>query len=1056
MSTTTQGTAVRVRRAWLAMAIGLLCVVLPPAAADGAPGVGSPAWTVSLSSYPTAFSSGQVASGKGPPGFLMVATNVGGAPTSGQFTLSAELPPGVKPTLASGGSGRYGSGSTDLSCKVEGNIVACSGGAPALAAGQVAAATIPVAVSASAPPSLTTTAAVEGGGAAAASVSLDTPVDAGATRFSLLASSTQPANLATAADGAAVTQAGSHPFEVRVGFGFPTELSPGGSFQASGGGVRDLAVDLPRGLVANPYATATRCTETQLEIAEIGCPDSSQIGLLRLDFSFGEAPLPSLLPLYNMVPPGGTAVEFGAEVVEGLVVHMSGGLRTDGDLGLYASVTDIPAKLPVAGAEVTLWGDPSDPRHDRVRGRCIKTGAACPVEAEPTPFLTMPTSCGEPPTAVSRADSWLEPDVESSIASVFPALDGCNRLGFDPSLEAAPTSGLAGAPTGLDLAVRMPQATGAEGLAEASLRDATLLLPEGLALNPGGADGLSACSPAQIGLETAPGDRPIRFDAAVPGCPDAAKIGTAEARTPLVDHPLSGSVYVAEQERNPFGSRFALYLTLVDPATGIVVKLAGRVDADPTGGRLTVRFADLPQLPIEELRATFFGGPRAVLRTPPGCGRYATEARLVPWSSPETLDANRSAEFDIDAAAGGDCSSGDRGPSGDAELEAGSAAPRAGAYSPFILRVSRLDGSRALTGIRVRLPAGVSAKISGVERCPPAEAAAGDCPATSAVGDVDLVAGQGSSPLHLGGTAYLGGPYGSAPLSLVAVVPAVAGPFDLGRVVVRVALEIDRRTAAVHAVSDPFPDFVGGVPVDLRSLRVGLDRRGFARTPTSCEPLEITAAALRAGSSTDLTQRYQVGSCSRLAFAPRASARLLGPSHRGAHPSLRVAIAQPRAGAALRRVAFVLPSAQLLDSSHIRGVCDRSDFAARRCDAKARYGRLRVWSPLLEKPLAGPVFLRSGSGRLPDLAAALHGEVDLDLVGRLDTFRGRLRGTFQALPDLPLGRAVLTLRGGRGGLLVNTGGLCARSPRLRFSMLAHSGDTRMLRPRLRGICRGAN
>lgn len=1029
----------------LALASILLATASWPSVASAAP---SPAWSVSLNSYPTVFSPGEVAAAeRRPPGLLLVATNIGAAATSGGFSLTASLPPGLEPTTAAGAVGSYGSAATPLACELDGNAIACTGGKPGLQAGQIAVVQIPVSVSAPAPSSLTTAAAVEGGGAAASSVSLETRVDSGPIPFSLLSAATRPGELATGPDGAAVTQAGSHPYEVRASFGFPTEATPEGILQAVEGGVKDLAVDLPRGLVANAQATATRCTEDQLETDGVGCPDSSQVGLLRLDLSFGEAPVPSLLPLYNMVPPGGTAVEFGAVVVEGLMVHVSGGLRTGGDLGLSATVENIPAKAAVAAAEVALWGDPSDPGHDRVRGQCIKSGAACPTESVPGHFLTMPTHCGGPLTTVLRAASWLHPDAETLVTSSSAALDGCNRLEFAPSLEAVPTSRLAGVPTGMALAVRMPQADDGDGLSEASLRDAALRLPEGMVLSPAAADGLAACSPAQIGLGSAPGERPIRFGAAPPTCPDAAKIGSVEARTPLIGHVLRGSVFVAEQGRNPFGSRFAVYLTLEDPDTGIVVKLAGRVDADPASGRLTARFEELPQLPLEELRAAFFEGPRAVLRTPPVCGGYEAEANLVPWSSPETLDAERSSGFAVEAAPRGGCPGSEAALPPDAELQAGSAAPRAGAYSPFVMRLSRPDGSQALTGVDVRLPAGVGARLAGVKRCPAAAADPGACPAGAAVGKVTLLAGAGPLPLRLMGSVYLAGPYRGAPISLLATVPAVAGPFDLGSVTVRVALEIDRRTAAVHAVSDPLPTIVGGVPVDLRSLQISLDRPGFARTPTSCEPMTVAGTALLGSGSRALSQRYQVGGCSRLAFAPRASARLLGSTRRGAHPGLRVAVAPSRAGAALRRVGFTLPSTQLLDSTHIRGIC-----AAEPCGASSRYGRLQVWSPLLDEPLAGPVFLRAGPHRLPDLSAALRGEVEMDLVGRLDSVRGRLRGTFQALPDAPLSRAVLTMRGGPRGLFVNTGGFCARQPRVELATLAHNGDSRNLQPRLRGRC----
>jgi hypothetical protein len=245
---------------------------------------------------------------------------------------------------------------------------------------------------------------------------------------------------------------------------------------------------------------------------------------------------------------------------------------------------------------------------------------------------------------------------------------------------------------------------------------------------------------------------------------------------------------------------------------------------------------------------------------------------------------------------------------------------------------------------------------------------------------------------------------------------------------------------------------IGGVPVDLRSLQVSLDRQRFTRTPTSCDPAAIAGVALSPSGSSALSQRYQVGECSRLRFAPRASARLVGSTRRGAHPGLRVVIAQSRPGAALRRARFTLPATQLLDSRHIRGICAAAEFAVGACEDSSEYGRLKVWSPLLEEPLAGPVYLRAGQHRLPDLATSLRGAVELNLVGRLDASHGRLRGTFQALPDVPLSRAVLTMHGGRRGLFVNSGGFCARESRVGFTLLAHNAASRQLGPRLQGEC----
>jgi hypothetical protein len=704
---------------------------------------------------------------------------------------------------------------------------------------------------------------------------------------------------------------------------------------------------------------------------------------------------------------------------------------------------------------VTLWGNPTDPSHDYVRGSCLASGSACPVERSGAAFLTLPSACGGPLRTVARADSWIEPGKSVEMESTSPAIDGCGRLDFEPTITSQPTTPLADSPSGLDLGIHLPQYDDFAGLAEANLKDATVTLPEGVAINPAAADGLAACSPAEIGLLTPVGQSAGRFNAAPAACPDGAKIGTVELDTPLIDHPLAGAIYVAEPFENPYGSRLAVYLAIDDPQSGIVAKLAGRVDADPVSGRLTVSLAGLPQLPIEKLEARFFAGPRALLRTPIGCGSYSTRADLTPWSTPEGLDAARSDAFIIGAAPGGAAGC----PSGEAEapnrpgFSAGTAAPGAGAYSPFVLRLDREDGSQRLAALDTTLPAGLAGKLTGVPRCPDPQLAAGSCPAAAELGTVDIGAGAGPVPLDLGGHVYLAGPYKGAPLSLAIVTPAVAGPFDLGTVVVRVALYVDKRSARIHAVSDPLPTILQGVPLDVRSLALDLDRPSFTRNPTSCDPMSVAAIATSAaGQSVPLSSPFQVGNCSRLGFKPRVSVRFLGPTHRGAHPSFRTTLRARGGDANIRRVAVTLPGTELLDNRNIKSVCTVAQFSIDDCPPSSVYGYARAWSPLLDRPLKGPVYLRSSSHRLPDLAASLGGQVDLDLIGHVASVRGRLRDTFAALPDVPLTKVVLTMRGGKRGLLVNSTELCRARPRAATEFVGQNGKTSGSNPVVKTEC----
>ncbi len=539
-----------------------------------------------------------------------------------------------------------------------------------------------------------------------------------------------------------------------------------------------------------------------------------------------------------------------------------------------------------------------------------------------------------------------------------------------------------------------------------------------------------------------------QFTAAPASCPDASKIGTVRVDSPaLVDHPLSGGLYLATPGQNPFGSLLALYLTVSDPATGLEVKLPGRVDTDPAG-RLVATFAEAPQLPFEGLQVELLKGAAAPLKTALACGTYTVESELTPWGAPEAATLRPKDTFRVTGGAGGGAcpSSADAAPDG-SRLEAGTVDPSAGIYSPFVAKLSRPDGSRLLGGLDTTLPAGLLARIAGVPTCPDgalaaaarpgaAEQAAPSCPAASRVGSVDLAVGAGPSPYGLSGSAYLAGPYRGAPVSLAIVTPALAGPFDLGTVVVRVALYVDPASTRVHAVSDPFPTSLAGIGLDLRSVALRLDAPGFTRNPTSCNPLSFAGAQ---------AVRFQVGDCGRLAFGPKLETALKGQAKKGAHPGLKLSLSFPAKGNSADTAAAViaLPKALQFDRTHLKGTCPASR-AAGACPATSAYGTATARTPLLGAPLSGPVYLRLPAGpvnlkapatkRLPEVLVDLRGQVEVVLTGRLETTKGgALRVNFEDLPDAPISRFTLEMAGGKRGLLKATAGLCA--PAGRFSAI---------------------
>jgi hypothetical protein len=530
---------------------------------------------------------------------------------------------------------------------------------------------------------------------------------------------------------------------------------------------------------------------------------------------------------------------------------------------------------------------------------------------------------------------------------------------------------------------------------------------------------------------------------------------------PLLEAPIPGVVYLATPDANPFESLLAFYVGIEDPARGIVAKFAGQVDADPRTGQLVATVEDGPQLPLEEIRLSLKQGPHALLRTPPGCGEYATEAELTPYSAPESPVSVENA-FSIGSAPLGGC---DRpnAPS----FDAGTISPIAGEYSPVIVNLSRPDGSQEFGSVTLSLPQGLSAKLAGIPYCSgdalaTAQRKAGreeradpSCPPASHLGEVVVGAGAGPSPYYVHGDAYLAGPYKGAPISVAIIIPAIAGPFDLGTVVTRTALYVDPVTAQVTAKTDPLPTVVRGIVLDVRAIQIRLDRPEFSLNPTSCDPRSLDATVLSAsGATADLSSRFQVADCAVRGFRPRVAVHLRGNGRRNGHPALRAVVVARGGDANLGRVAVAVPQGTLIDLFHLRGICSRDQFAARSCPASSVVGSATVWSPLLDQALHGSVQLVETSGRYPALSVELNGQVQILLRGTVATPWGKVRVTLDRLPDIPFSRLRLDLAGGSRGLLANSVGLCARPPRAGVALVAQDGVHRHFHPRVAVACGG--
>ncbi|HWA53395.1 MAG TPA: hypothetical protein VG816_04405, partial [Solirubrobacterales bacterium] len=407
-------------------------------------------------------------------------------------------------------------------------------------------------------------------------------------------------------------------------------------------------------------------------------------------------------------------------------------------------------------------------------------------------------------------------------------------------------------------------------------------------------------------------------------------------------------------------------------------------------------------------------------------------------------------------------------------LDAGTLSPAAGKYSPLVFKLSREDGSQRLGRIEATLPTGLSAKLAGVALCSEADIAKArsreapqkgaleqadpSCPASSQVGVVNAAAGSGPTPYYTQGRAYLAGPYKGAPVSIVAIAPAVAGPFDLGTVVVRSAVYLDPTTAQGRVVSDPLPQIIDGIPLDLRSVAVRAERPDFSLNPTSCDEKSFGGSVVSVlGVATPISERFQAGGCKSLPFKPKLSVRLKGKTNRGGHPSLRATFTARPGEANTAAISFALPKSEFIDQAHFRTICTRVQYAANQCPAGSVYGHVRATSPLLDYPLEGPVYLRSSSHKLPDTVMALRGPpsqpIALDVAGRVDSVNGGLRVRFEEVPDAPLSKAVVQMQGGSKGLFQNSTNICKGTHRATLKLDAQSGKVSDSQPKLIAQCK---
>ncbi len=883
------------------------------------------------------------------------------------------------------------------------------------------------------------------------------------------------------------TLAGSHPYSLVTEANFNLD----GKF--SDGALRDLTLDQPAGLIENPTAVL-KCSAAQFatprtspfesSLSGESCPATTQIGIVTLKSSHGGGETRTF-GVFNLTPPPGFPSQFGFSAYGEPITITPRVRETGSEYGLTLELKNFSHQLDVTGFKLVIWGTPWALSHDDQRADCLNETdpssgyAKCPVSELKPPhasqaYLTLPTACEGPLSFHISADSWQQPaTVEAtSTGDQSEALTDCESLSFNPIPRGVLSTDRTSSPTGYDFTLDGNSAPllNPQTRAFSQIKKAVLALPQGMTVNPSVAAGLGTCSEAQFAAETvtsAPGA----------GCPNDSKVGEVSVESPIVEGSLEGSMFFATPRDNRFGTLLALYIVAKAPDRGLMVKVAGRIDADPSTGQLTATFDNLPQLPYSHFNVHFREGQRSPLATPSECGEYTTEINTSPWLNPDAV-LRQSSPFKLSAGIGGGAC-----PVGLAPFapgaSAGTANSNASAYTPFFLHLTRGDGDQEITSYSATLPRGLLGKVAGVPFCPEAQIEAAKnqtgaesadspaCPGSSLIGHTYTGYGVGSTLSYAPGTLYLAGPYHGSPISVVAIDSAKIGPFDLGTVVIRSAIRIDRETAQVSidsVGSDPIPHILDGFPLRLRDIRIYIDRPNFMLNPTSCDPFSVTSNLTGAGerfsdpaddSHAAAPSPFQVSNCSQLGFGPKFSMVLKGGHERGDFPALKATVT-PRVGDAnLGKATVTLPPKIFLAQENIDTICTLKQFGAHECPKGSIYGKATAISPLLDEPLTGPVYLRSnGNARaLPDLVAAISGRgVEIDVLGKIDSRLGGLRARFDVLPDAPVTKFTLTLNGGAGGLIANATNTCTNPQVATAKFIGQDAGIKTLRLPMKASC----
>jgi hypothetical protein len=862
-----------------------------------------------------------------------------------------------------------------------------------------------------------------------------------------------------------ITDAGGHP-DLTATF----SLADPGQPEAA----ESVSVNLPSGVFGNPNAI-TPCIPA--DFALMRCSTDSQAGVITIranhegdpNFLLGTAPLYVVSPRPEKEPARFAFYVPLLNVAVNIPVH----LRTADDYGLRMTVEGIPQSVPLTSALFRVWGLPAASDHDFERFLPGSPGspAGCPEQAnakcaskngqiprpsgiQVKPLIENPSICtGNALVSTLEVRTYQDPQHITTDQATYPATTNCERQAFKPVLNAALTSSSADSPSGIDMELKAAQFLG-KGASPSPIRSAVVTLPEGLSINPDAADGQTSCSDDQANFDTEAPDE----------CPETAKIGTFSIITPALDEALHGALYIGEPKP---GNQYRILM--VASGFAIHAKVVADIHNDPQTGRVTFTVADLPQVPFETFKVHLFASDRGLLATPTHCTLYKIGSSFSPWNSrlsPQPSEPN----LGVTTGPGGKPCPAVVRPFNPG-LVAGMSNATAGAFSNFHLKLDRDDGDQFLDDLGFKMPPGFTGYLKGIPYCPEAAIAAAaanlgrtekelpSCPPASQIGTTNVAAGPGSSPFNAVGKMYLAGPINGDPLSLAAITPALAGPYDYGSVVVRVGLNVDPITAQVTADSEPVPQIIGGVPIRMRSIQVNIDKPRFTINPTNCSKFTVDSQGTGdQGTLAAFSSPFHAVNCAALRFKPRMSITQLGghgQTKRSKNPSLRFDLRTRQGDANVKSVALTLPKAFAIDQSHLGNICSKVQLQKERCAGRNSIGTVKTETPLLSEPLSGPAYAVSGFGKLPHVVFILAGQVTITPEAESTSVNGgHLKTVVPTVPDAPIGHFQLTLLGGKKGYIVNTRNLCSGPTVAKVEFIGQNGRHYDQSARAKTACKG--